>query len=161
MNKPTISIIAAIGKNRELGKNNKLLWNIPDDLKRFRKLTTGHAIIMGRKTYESIGKPLPNRQNIIITRDKNFTAPGCTVTASLEEALNTARQNEKEEIFIIGGGQIYAQAIDLTNKLYLTYIDATFEADTYFPEYKRFKKIEKQEKGKTEKYTYTFIDLTP
>ncbi|MBI2611968.1 dihydrofolate reductase [Candidatus Gottesmanbacteria bacterium] len=161
MNKPVISIIAAIGKNRELGKDNKLLWHIPEDLIRFKKLTSGHVVIMGRKTYQSIGRPLPNRTNIIITRDINFSAPGSIITHSLDEALEIAKQKEKEEIFVIGGGQIYNQAINLADKLYLTLVDGTFAADTYFPNYSRFKKVLFKKKGITDSLNYKFIDLIP
>lgn len=160
MNRSIISIIAAIGENRELGLNNKLLWHIPEDLKRFRQFTTGHVVIIGRKTYESIGKPLPNRTNIIITRDPNFQATGCIITHSLEEALKVAKEKEKSEIFIIGGGQIYKQAIDIADKLYLTIIDAAFAADTFFPVYSKFDKIISKEEKQNEKYKYTFLIFT-
>ncbi len=159
MNKPLISIIAAIGSNRELGKNNKLLWNIPEDFKRFKELTINHPVIMGRKTFESIGKPLPNRTNIIITHDKNYKEEGCFVTHSLEEALELAKTKDDNEIFIIGGGQIYEQAIGIADKLYLTSIDGTFDADTYFPDYSRFKKVVSRKISKFNQYKYTFLVL--
>lgn len=175
-----ISIVAAIGKNRELGKDNRLLWYIPEDLKRFKKLTQNHPIIMGRKTYESIGKPLPNRTNIIITRDPSFQAPNCIVTYSLEEALDVAKGIEKNpevlreshlggvtyltprdsgEIFIIGGGQIFEQALPLTDKLYLTIVDGVFDADTFFPDYSMFTKIVSQVASGGNGYRYTFLDI--
>jgi len=132
MNKPKVSIIAAIAENRAIGKNNKLLWRIPEDLKRFKKVTEGHAVIMGRKTYESIGKPLPNRLNIIITRNTSYKPPACFVFPSLGEALVYAKKYEKEEIFVIGGGEIYRQALPLTDKLYLTVVKGEYEADTFF-----------------------------
>lgn len=157
--KPTISIIAAIGSNGELGKNNKLLWHISEDLKRFKDLTSGHPIIMGRNTYQSIGKPLPKRTNIIITRDSNFQAGGCMVVHSLDEAIEKASEAERKEIFIIGGGQIYTQAIDIADKLYLTKVEGTFDADTFFPVYSRFKKEVFREEKKDFKYHYTFLDL--
>src|SRR3989344_3567649 len=141
MKESIISIIAAIGKNRELGKNNKLLWHIPEDLKRFKQLTFGHVIILGRKTYQSIGHTLLNRTNIIITRNTNFSISGAIITHSLDEALKIAKQKEKEEIFIIGGGLIYKEAINIADKLYLTLVDSTFDADTFFPDYSRFKNI--------------------
>src|SRR3989338_5923686 len=146
MKKPIISLIAAIGENRELGKNNKLLWNIPEDMKRFRELTRGHVVIMGRKTYESIGRPLPNRINIIVTRDKKFGEHvsinqliGTFVAHSLEGAIKRAKPlttnykllTTSDEVFIIGGGQIYEQGIKYADKLYLTIVKGEFEADTF------------------------------
>lgn len=135
---PKISLIAAISKNRALGRNNDLIWRIPDDLKRFRKLTEHHPIIMGRKTYESIGRPLPHRTNIIVTRDANFQALGCVITHSLNEALAKALEVETDEIFIIGGGQIFEESIKKADKLYLTVIDSNAEGDVYFPDYSNF-----------------------
>lgn len=137
MTTATISAIAAIGQNRELGKDNELIWRIPADLQRLKSLTTGHPIIMGRKTYESIGRPLPNRTNIVISRDASYNAPGCTVTTSLEEALTAAHAVEKEEIFIFGGAAIYELAWPQITKLYLTIIyDSKPEADAFLPVYK-------------------------
>jgi dihydrofolate reductase len=155
-----ISLIAAIGKNRELGKGNKLLWHIPEDLKRFKELTHGHVVIMGRKTHQSIGRPLPNRLNIVITRDPNFFVPGVVTAHSLQEALDTAMEREVNEIFIIGGGQIFEEAISRADKLYLTVIDQTFpDADTFFPDYFEFKKETFKQEGASGQYKYTFIDL--
>lgn len=155
-----ISIIAAIGKNRELGKDNKLLWHIPEDLKRFKQLTLNHPIIMGRKTFESIGRILPNRTNIVVTRDKEKEIEGCIVVSSLEEAIKQAKNKKgNDEIFIIGGGQIFEQALPLVDKLYLTIVDAEFEADTFFPAYSEFKKIVFSQKGESEGYKYMFVDL--
>ena len=159
MNKPTLSIIAAIGENRELGKDNKLLWQIPEDMKRFRQLTSGHSIIMGRTTFESIGKPLPNRTNIIVTRDANYHAEGCIITHSLDEAIEVAKKHDEKEIFIIGGGQMYTQAIGIADKLYLTKVKGTFEADTYFPDYAVFKTIISSEKKQDNNYKYEFLEL--
>jgi len=160
MNNPKINIIAAIGSNRELGKDNKLLWHISEDLQRFKQLTIGHTVIMGRKTYESIGKPLPRRLNIIISRDTSFRAQGCIVAHSLEEALNQAKEIEKEEVFIIGGGQIYELGLKFADKLYLTLVNGIYGADTFFPDYSLFTKViskeEKEEKGQK----FTFIELT-
>jgi len=172
-----ISIIAAIGSNRELGKDNKLLWNIPEDLARFKKITLNHPVIMGRKTFESIGKPLPNRLNIIVTRDKKYPAPpDVLICNSLEEAINTAKKHPsfakasggKQEIFIIGGASIYQQAIPLADKLYLTLVEASpqckqhssgWQADAFFPDYSQFKKAVFQEKHKSNQYTFTFFEL--
>tara|TARA_B100000745_G_scaffold256499_1_gene179279 strand:- start:2782 stop:3279 length:498 start_codon:yes stop_codon:yes gene_type:complete len=137
MQKPTISAIAAVGQNLELGKKNELIWRIPADLKRVKELTTGHPIIMGRNTYESIGRPLPNRTNIVITKNADYEAPGCIVVTSLEEALEEAGAVNAEEIFIFGGASIYKEALPITDKLHLTEIDASdSEADSFFPEYK-------------------------
>ena len=133
-----ISIIAAIGKNNELGKNNKLLWSLPADMAHFKKLTTGHTIIMGQKTFESIGKPLPNRKNIVLSLDKNSKPNGVEITNSIEKAIKmsrTALDTKNKEVFVIGGGQIYKLFMNIANKLYITHIDASFpDADTFFPE---------------------------
>ncbi len=132
-----ISIIAAIGRNRELGKGNELLWRIPDDLKRFKELTTGHPVIMGRKTFDSIGKPLPNRTNIVVTRDGSWTSEGTLVAHSLDEAFEIAHSAPgSEAYFVIGGAQMYAEALSLADTLYLTLIDARSDADAFFPEYR-------------------------
>lgn len=169
--KPLISIIAAIGNNRELGKDNKLLWNIPEDMKRFRALTSGHPVIMGRKTYESIGKPLPNRLNLIVSRNPYIQKKGvrlqketpCYFVLSLEKAIEIAKDYEKNkqysEIFIIGGGQIYREGIKFADKLYLTLVEGNFPADTFFPEYKEFKKEVYRKEGNSGSYKYTFLDL--
>ncbi len=132
-----ITLIAAIGKNNELGKGNDLVWKLPADQKHFKDRTSGHPIIMGRKTFASLGRPLPNRRNIIITRDKEYKAEGAEVTHSLKEALSSVRDEikKKEEVFIIGGAEIFNQAMDLADKLDITHIDAEDKkADTFFPE---------------------------
>lgn len=137
---PRISIIAAIGKNRELGKNNELIWRISPDLKRVKALTTGHPIIMGRKTYESIGYPLPNRTTIVVSNTVHQLA-GCMVAPSLQEAIEKASEIDREEVFIFGGARIYHASIDFAHRLYLTVIDDTdVHADAYFPEYTMFTK---------------------
>ena len=156
-----VSIIAGIGKNRELGAENKLLWNIPEDLKFFRQKTKGHPVIMGRKTYESIGRLLPYRTNIIITRDTNLSIPGANVYHSLDKAISEAKKIDQNEIFIIGGANIYNQAINIANKLYLTIVNAEFPADTFFPEYTRFKSVISKKISHDENYQYTFYELTP
>ncbi|MCB9819500.1 dihydrofolate reductase [Candidatus Nomurabacteria bacterium] len=131
-----ISAIAAIGKNRELGTKNQLSWRISDDFKRVKELTMGHPLIMGRKTYESIGRPLPGRTNIVITRDQDYTAEGCVVVTSIESAIEEARKVEDKEIFIFGGAEIYKLALPFTDHLYLTLIDDEDpSADTHFPDY--------------------------
>ena len=165
-----VSIIAAIGKNRELGKDNKLIWHIKEDLQRFKSLTSGHPIIMGRKTWDSLPfKPLPNRTNIVVTRDSSFSFAGgrlAKLGGSLEEAVEIAKNAPGgEEIFIIGGGQIYQQAMEkgLVDKLYLTLVDSPpaggFEADTFFPDYSQFKTIISEEKKESDGYKYTFLEL--
>lgn len=154
-----ISIIAAIGKNRELGKDNKLLWHIAKDFQRFKKLTLNSVVIMGRKTFESIGKPLPNRINIIITRNRSWTPLGCTVCHSLEEGLVEAKKFNKE-IFIIGGGEIYKQGLKYADKLYLTLVIQEYpEADAFFPDYSEFKKILFEENHEENGIFFKFIDL--
>lgn len=139
-----INIIAAIGKNRELGAKNKLLWHIPEDMERFKTLTVGQVVIMGRKTYESIPekfRPLPHRVNIIVTRDENYQInnENVFVSHSIEDAIEKARKFDKE-IFIIGGAQIYEQSLKYADKLYLTLVDKEYpEADVFFPDYSEFK----------------------
>ena len=127
-------MIAAAGSNNELGKDNALLWHLPDDFKRFKRLTTGHAMIMGRKTFESFPKPLVNRKHIIITRNKSYTVdhPDCVVVHSLEEAIAALPNDEVS--FIIGGGEIYRQAMPYCDRIELTRVKGTFDADAYFPE---------------------------
>ena len=144
-----VAIIAAIGKNRELGLHGKLLWYIPEDMRRFKEITTGHPVIMGRKTWESLPekfRPLPGRTNIVVTRQEDYRASGATVVNSLEEARAAAARAEgADEIFVIGGGGIYTAALPYATCLYLTIVDDTAEADTFFPEYeKEFKVISKE-----------------
>lgn len=129
-----ITIIAAIAKNNALGKDNDLIWHLPADLKRFKKTTSGHHILMGRNTFESIGKPLPNRTSVIITRNNDYFKDGCLVANSLEKALELAKNDDK--IFIIGGAQIYKYAIEnnLVDILDITIVHQEFEADAFFPE---------------------------
>ncbi|WP_396158266.1 dihydrofolate reductase [Flavobacterium sp.] len=128
-----LTLIAATSTNNALGKDNQLVWHLPDDFKRFKALTSEHYIIMGRKTFESFPKPLPNRTHVIITRQSDYIAPvGCIVVSSLEEAIKVCPKNE--EIFIIGGGEIYKQSIDIADKVELTRVHTTVEADTFFPE---------------------------
>lgn len=180
-----ISLIAAIGKNNELGKGNDLLWKFPADQKFFREKTSGHTVIMGRKTFESLGRsptgeplgrPLPNRKNIVITRDKNYLRDSVDVAHSLDEALSraslpagkagtTLAQNEDGEIFIIGGAEIYKQAIAVADRLYITHIDAEDkEADAFFPKIgkKEWQEISREEHEGDEKnrYRYTFSVYT-
>jgi len=156
-----ISIIAAMDEKNGLGRNNQMAWNIPGELKRFKEITMPHPIIMGRKTFESIGRVLPGRLNIIITRNLDFKVDGAIVTSSIEEALEKAKENEKEEIFIIGGGQIFKDALekDLVDKLYLTLVDGDYNADAFFPEYSNFTKVIKEEIGENGEFKYRFLDL--
>ena len=129
-----LTIIAAIGEKNELGKDNDLIWHLPADLKRFKKVTTGHTIIMGRNTFESIGRPLPNRRSIIITRNKNYQQSGCEVVNSLEEAMELIKDDKNA--FIIGGAQIYKEALqkELVDQLDITKVHQSFDADVFFPE---------------------------
>lgn len=132
----TVSAIAALSRNRVIGKDNDLPWRLPDDMKFFMETTKGHHVIMGRKNYDSLlpkFKPLPNRTNIVITRQRDFEAPGCTVLHAIEPALDLARSHSEKECFIIGGAEIYKLAMPHTTRLYLTEIDAHIEGDTYFP----------------------------
>lgn len=126
-----ISIIVAISENHAIGKDNQLLWHLPADLKHFKDITTGHTIIMGRKTYDSIGKPLPNRRSIVITRNPKLKIDGVEVVTSLKEALDLCEQDE--EAFIIGGAEIYQQALPFTKYIHLTRVHQQYEADAFFP----------------------------
>ena len=129
-----ISAIAAVAKNRVIGKNNQLPWYLPADLKYFKKTTLNHHVVMGRKSFESIGKPLPKRTNIVVTRDTNFISSGIIVVHSIPEALSIAYKNGENEIFLLGGGNIYAQSCDLWDRLYITEIDVFPDGDVFFPE---------------------------
>ncbi len=159
-----VSIVAAIGRNREIGHGNELLWHIPEDLKRFKRITLGHPIILGRKTFDSIvaslGKPLPGRQNIVVTRDTNWHYDGVLVAHSLEEALSIAKERDPEEVFIGGGAQLWAESLPHVDRLYMTLIDAEKEGDTFFPEYeKEFTKMIDHEHHELEGLKYMFVDL--
>ena len=151
-----ITLIAAVAQNSALGKDNQLLWHLPDDFKRFKSLTTGHHIIMGRKTFESFPKPLPNRTHIIISRQKNYQPADCIVVNSLEKAISDCPKNE--EIFIIGGGEIYKQAFVIADKLDITKVHHSFEADTFFPEIDldNWKLTSEEFHPKDEKHQYDF-----
>jgi len=127
-----VIIIAAASENNALGKNNQLLWHLPDDFKRFKQLTTGHYIAMGRKTFESFPKPLPNRTHVVITRQENYHPEGCIVVDSIEKAVAAVPENE--DVYIIGGGEIYELALPFTDKIELTRVHHNFVADTFFPE---------------------------
>lgn len=157
-----ISLIAVIGKNRELGRGNQLIFQIPEDMKFFREKTKGHVVIMGRKTYESIGHPLPNRTNIIITRDSRYMIhdPSVRVVNSIDEALEYGKSVEKSEVFVIGGAQIYQLAIPFADKIYLTVVNEIVkDADAFFPDYTEFKKVLFERPSRDKNYSYTFVDL--
>lgn len=158
MKKAKISLICALAENRAIGKNNSLLWNIPEDMQRFKKLTSGHTVVMGKRTYKSIGKPLPNRKNIVISKNKE-KIKGCIVCNSIDEAISKAKEIENKEIFVIGGGSIYAQIIDLADILHLTLVEGKPDADTFFPDYKKFDKIIFEKLGISNNVRYKFIDL--
>ena len=154
-----LSIAVAVGENFAIGKDNKLLWHMPADLKFFKQTTSGHTVVMGRKTLDSVGKPLPNRRNIVITRDKDLKIEGAEVVNSLDDALSIT-QNEEKPVFIIGGAEIYRQALPKTETLYLTIIHHNFEADTFFPEFDRNEwnviSTEPNQADEKNKYDYTF-----
>ena len=158
----TLSIIVAIAKDRAIGKSNQLLWHISEDLRRFKAITIGKPIIMGRKTYESIGKPLPGRRNLIITRNVNCQIEGCECYSSIEDAIETCKQCD--EVFIIGGGEIYKQTMSIADKLYLTVVDYKYDADTFFPEINMMEweetSLEHFSKGEKFPHPFTFINYT-
>lgn len=159
----TISAIVATAKDNVIGKDNNIPWYLPADLKYFKKTTMGHPIIMGRKSFISIGRPLPKRTNIIITRDPFFMASGCIVVHSLAEAIDVAKANGEEEIFIIGGGQIYEQAMPFLHKIYLTEVEVEVEGEIYFPKINEdeWKEIARERHAPDEKneYAYSFVVL--
>ena len=156
-----LTIIAAASENNALGKDNQLVWHLPDDFKRFKTLTSGHYIIMGRKTFESFPKPLPNRTHIIITRQADYQVPeGCIVVSGLQEAIAICPKNE--EVFIIGGGEIYKQSMAIADKVELTRVHTTVEADTFFPEIDttQWKLVFEEFHAKDEKHAFDFAFLT-
>jgi dihydrofolate reductase len=171
-----LSLIAAIGKNNELGKKNDLLWNLPVDMKHFRETTRGHTVVMGQKTFESlgidengkqIGRLLPDRRNIILTQDKDFEKEGAEIVYSVDETMNLLSKTAKEgeEIFVIGGGQIYKLFIDFADKLYITHVDESFpDAEIFFPAIDQTKwektKSEKRGKDVLNKYDLEFAEYT-
>jgi len=154
-------MIAAAAENNALGKDNKIVWHLPNDFKRFKLLTSGHHIIMGRKTFESLEKPLPNRTHIIITRQQNYKADGCVVVESMETALDACPKGE--DSFIIGGGEIYSLGMPYADKLEITRVHESFDADAYFPEIDKNKwKIDTSEfnaKDQNHKFDYTYETL--
>ena len=154
-----ISLIAAVSENGVIGKNNTLPWSLPDDLKRFRELTKGKPIIMGWKTFQSIGRPLANRVNIVLSKE-NIEIPGCVVAHSIEEALRAA--GNAKELMVIGGGSVYAQFLSQADRMYLTEIHATIEGDTYFPKFnpEEWEEVERIDHGIDEQHRYSFSFVT-
>lgn len=160
-----ISIIVAVGANNAIGKDNSLIWHLPADMKFFKDKTTGHCIITGRKNYESIPekfRPLSNRTNIIVTRQQDYYAPGTLIVNSLEEAIAKANALSKGEIFIIGGGDIFKQSLAYTDTIYLTRIEASFDADVFFPELDPgvWQEVSREKGIKDEKNKYDYSFLT-
>ena len=156
-------MIAAMGKDRVIGYNNKMPWHLPADLQWFKKTTLGSPILMGRKTYDSIGRPLPGRLNIVLSRDITLQIKGCTVVNTLDEALNVAEKTRADELFVTGGAHLYNCLLEGADRLYLTLIDADFEGDTYFPDYTQLKwrevaRIDNEADDKNP-YAYSFITL--
>ena len=156
-----VSAIAALSRNRVIGKNNDLPWRLPDDMRFFMETTKGHHVVMGRKNYDSLHekfKPLPQRTNIVITRQEDFKAPGCVILHAVEPALDIARENNETECFIIGGAEIYKLAMPYTTRLYLTEIDAHIDGDTFFPEVdmKQWKEISRKHHPADDRHAYAF-----
>ncbi len=156
-----ISLIVAASENNVIGKDNDLLWSLPDDLQFFKETTEGHPIILGRKNYEAIGRALPNRRNIIVSRQEDLEVDGCEVTSSVEEAIELAKETENEEIFITGGGEIYRLALPLANRIYLTRVHAEIEGDVFFPELseEEWEEVDRKEHPADEKHEYAFTFL--
>lgn len=169
MNKPRISIIVALSDNHVIGNKGKIPWNIPGEQKRVREITTPHPLIMGRKTHEAIGRVLPGRLNIIITSDNNYQVDGGVVVHSLGEAIEVAKDAEETrlgqgsggqgEIFIFGGGKIFAEAMPLVDRLYLTLVHKKYEGDAYFPNYSEFTKVIGKEEHEYQRLKYTYLTL--
>ncbi|HCR75912.1 MAG TPA: dihydrofolate reductase [Chryseobacterium sp.] len=155
------TIVVAMGEKNEIGFENQLLWHLPKDLKHFKEITSGHPVIMGRKTYESIGKPLPNRTNIVVSRKTDWFEEGILIVGSIKEAIKFAKKID-EEVFIIGGGKIYEQTMDVVDKLEVTLVKADLEADTFFPKIdpKIWKKTDEICHEKDEKNQYDFCFQT-
>ncbi len=152
-----VSLIVAMTREGVIGIDNKLPWRLPDDLKRFKAITSGHSIIMGRKTFDSIGKPLPNRRNIVISRQKLLRIPGAEVFSSLDQATKNCSEVGNDEVFIIGGGEIFKEALPLAHKLYVTWIESKISGDAYFPTWKMADyRLESEEKHEAPPIPYTF-----
>ena len=155
-----VTLIAAAGENNELGRDKDLVWHLPDDFRRFKKLTTGHYIIMGRKTFETFPQLLPNRTHVIITRKEDYNPEGTIVVNSLEKALEAAKDDEQP--YVIGGGEIYKLALEKADAIELTRVHGTFDADTFFPEFdeSKWKLVAKEEHPKDDRHKYAFTYLT-
>ena len=158
-----LSIIAALDEQGGIGFNNQIPWHLPDDLKRFKMLTMGHHLILGRKTYHSIGKPLPGRKMIVLSRNPDLKLDDCQVASSLKDALQIARDQGDSEVFVIGGGEIYQMALPMADKMYLTHVHITSQADTYFPEFdpdnwlKICEQTFPEDQGNPFGYTFTYL----
>jgi len=153
-----ISLIVAMDSNGVIGKNNQLPWHLPADLKYFKEVTTNHPIVMGRKTRDSIGRNLPNRENVIITRDRNYECDGCTILHSIDELKVWSKSHNDKEIFIIGGAEIFKETMDIIDRLYITLIEEEFDGDTYFPtvDLEKWNLIKKQKGIQDSKNTYNY-----
>lgn len=153
---PLVSLIAAVARDGTIGANNTIPWKIPGEQKYFREVTTGHPIIMGRKTHESIGRPLPGRRNIVVTRNPDYRAEGCEVFASIAEALAACRNSD--EVFVIGGAALYRECLPLADRLYLTEIGADFDGDTRFPDFdrSRWETVSRQRQQSASGWSYEF-----
>lgn len=160
-----VSMIAAVAENNVIGKDNDLVWNLPDDMKFFMQKTSGHHVIMGRKNFESIPdkfRPLPNRTNIVMTRQPGLHIQGAHVVNRLEDALHIAKTNKEKEAFIIGGGEIYKLGLDVADTMYITEVKGTFEGDAFFPEFDRSQWVETERihHGTDERHAYAFDFVT-
>ena len=157
---PRISIVAALARNRAIGSGNTMPWRLPEDLRRFRLLTIGHAVIMGRKTFESIGSPLQGRNNIVITRSRDWSSSGCVTVHSLDDALLAA--GNRSDAFVIGGAQIYALAMPLAQRMHLTEIECDFEGDAFFPEFDRsqWREVSRERRAQNgpSAFAYAFVE---
>jgi dihydrofolate reductase len=158
-----IILIAAVAKNRVIGKGNDLVWKLPEDFKRFKAITSGNYILMGRKTFESLGKPLPNRTHLVITRDSSYSVPeGHHIFSSLEDAVTYAQKADAGRLYVIGGGEIYKQSLAIADKMNLTEVDAEPEGDTYFPEFSKenweetFREFHPADER--HEYSFSFVD---
>jgi dihydrofolate reductase len=153
-----VSLIVALSENRVIGRNQKLPWHLPEDLKRFKRITTGHPVIMGRKTYESIGRLLPGRENVIVSRNPNFRVDGAVMAASVEDALKRFERGD-QEVFILGGGEIFSQTISCADRIYMTLVHDEIEGDVVFPEFDETKFEKKFVQKCSGSPAYTFIDF--
>jgi dihydrofolate reductase len=156
---PRLSLIVAVDEQRAIGKDNHLLWHIPEDLRRFKAITTGHVVVMGENTFRSIGRPLPHRTNIVMTLSEKADLPGCIIAHSVDEAIALGREREREEIFVIGGASIYQQFLPFADRLYLTRVAGKYAADTFFPDYSDFSVVVSEEPCDNGEYQFTFFVL--